>query len=142
MAYNYFPATYQPMMPQTMPQTVPQTVPQSAPQNNSGLIWVQGEAAAKSYLVAPNATVVLFDTEGDKFYMKSADSSGMPLPLRTFAYTETKETVTEAPQKSASFTREDFDAAAADYVRKSEFEKLKAEIETLTAKKVKKKDDE
>ncbi len=51
------------------------------PQNNvqqNGIIWVQGEAAAKSYLVAPGQTVQLWDSEEKVIYLKSADASGMP----------------------------------------------------------------
>ena len=74
MAYynGGFPVTYQQMAPQ---YPVMQTQ-QQAPQN--GLIWVQGEQAAKSYLVAPNSTVQLWDSEEKVIYLKSADASGMP----------------------------------------------------------------
>ena len=65
-----------------------QQMPTPAPQTNNGLVWVQGEVAAKSYPVAPNCTVMLMDSEGERFYLKSADASGMPLPLRVFEYTE------------------------------------------------------
>lgn len=47
-------------------------------QNNGGIIWVTGEAGAKSYLVAPNTTVQLWDSEQQTIYLKSADASGMP----------------------------------------------------------------
>lgn len=49
-------------------------------QNNqsNSIIWVQGEESAKSYLVAPNSTVVLWDTESQTIYVKSADTAGMP----------------------------------------------------------------
>ena len=70
MAYNnYFPAGYQPAY---YPQQ------NSQPQMNNGIIWVQGEAAAKSYPVAPNSSVPLWDSEADVIYIKSADMSGMP----------------------------------------------------------------
>lgn len=46
--------------------------------NNNGIIWVQGESGAKSYLVAPNSTVQLWDSESHTIYLKSADASGMP----------------------------------------------------------------
>ena len=49
--YNGYPGNYQQMY-QAPYQTQPQ--PQ---QGQTGLIWVQGEAAAKSYLVAPGSTV-------------------------------------------------------------------------------------
>lgn len=57
-----------------------QIQPTQAPiqQMQSGIIWVQGEAGAKSYLVAPNTTVQLWDSESPAIYIKSADASGMP----------------------------------------------------------------
>lgn len=41
-------------------------------------VWVQGEGGAKSYLVAPNTTQDLWDSERPVIYVKSADASGMP----------------------------------------------------------------
>ena len=73
--YNGFPATYQPLYP--VQQPVVQTPPAQQTGGNS-IIWVQGEAAAKSYLVAPNTTVQLWDSEEKVIYLKSADASGMP----------------------------------------------------------------
>ena len=73
MAYNtYFPVGYQ--QPYYQPMANP------VQQNNGGssIIWVQGEAGAKSYLVAPNTTVQLWDSENQTIYLKSADASGMP----------------------------------------------------------------
>ena len=72
--FNGFPASYQ--NPYYAPQ-VPQPVQAQNNQNNS-IIWVQGEAGAKSYLVAPNSTVQLWDSEEQVIYLKSADASGMP----------------------------------------------------------------
>lgn len=80
MAYP-FPATYQPYYPQYQQNMnpVPQIQPQqSAQQMNNGLIWIQGIEAAKSYMVAPNTTVALWDSESQTVYLKSADASGMP----------------------------------------------------------------
>ena len=103
---------FQPPMPQPTPQTP------TAQQNGSGLIWVQGEAGAKSYLVAPGNTVMLMDSEGERFFLKSADASGMPLPLRTFEYKETNEVNCKASSGSANgleklddrfVTREEFE---------------------------------
>ena len=60
---------------------------QTPAQNNQGsLIWVQGIEAAKSYMVAPNTTVLLMDSESQKFYLKSSDASGMP-SIKTLDYT-------------------------------------------------------
>ena len=80
MAFPYYP-NYQ-----SYPQmnTQPQYVSQN--QNASGIIWVQGEAGAKSYMVAPNTTVQLWDSESQTIYLKSADASGMP-SMRILDYT-------------------------------------------------------
>lgn len=75
--YNGFPATYQPMYQPVQP------VQQNQQQ---GIIWVQGEAAAKSYLVAPGSTVQLWDSEEKVIYLKSADASGMP-SMKVLDYT-------------------------------------------------------
>ena len=80
MAYNNgFPIGYpyfqyqQPIQQPSIPQP---SIP-SQQQGNS-IIWVQGEAGAKSYMVAPNTTVQLWDSENPVIYLKSADASGMP----------------------------------------------------------------
>lgn len=74
MAYNnMFPVGYQ--NPQMYYQSQYQPVQMN---NNNGIIWVQGEAGAKSYMVAPNTTVQLWDSEKQVIYFKSADASGMP----------------------------------------------------------------
>ena len=65
---NGFPVGY-PQMPQ---------YPQNNQAQQTGPIWVQGEAAAKSYLIAPGCTVALWDSEEKVIYLKSADVSGMP----------------------------------------------------------------
>ena len=75
--YNGFPASYQPVYP-ALQQPVMQTQQAPQPAQQSGIIWVQGEQAAKSYLVAPNTTVQLWDSEEKVIYLKSADASGMP----------------------------------------------------------------
>lgn len=74
MAYNNgFPMNYNYQYPQQYQQLMPAPQPQ-----NNGIIWVCGEAGAKSYLVAPNSTVQLWDSEAKRIYLKSADASGMP----------------------------------------------------------------
>lgn len=82
-AQIYYPQQQQPYQPM-MQQQVPQQQPQ--PQTNNSIIWVQGEAGAKSYLVAPNTTVQLWDSENQVIYLKSADASGMP-SMKVLDYT-------------------------------------------------------
>lgn len=94
--------------------------PAPPPQTNQGLLWVQGEAGAKSYLMAPNTTVLLMDSEGSRFYLKSTDNAGMP-SMRTFEYTEILQNTLQAPQtvpdnlESKYVTRVEYDALSAKY---------------------------
>ena len=67
---------YQPMMQ-----------PMGQPVSSAGLLWVQGEAGAKSYLVAPNNTVLLMDSESPRFYIKSTDPNGVP-SMKIYSYSE------------------------------------------------------
>lgn len=94
---------------------------QPPPQTNQGLLWVQGEAGAKSYLVAPNTTVLLMDSEGSRFYLKSTDNAGMP-SLRVFEYSEVAQTAPQSPQSeqidldSKYVTRGEYDALKGKYM--------------------------
>ena len=98
------------------PVQVPQQNVAPVQQNNNGIIWIQGEQAAKSYMVAPNNTVLLMDSESQRFYLKSTDVSGMPLPLRVFEYAEITQNGTNKPQEekavdySSFATKAEFDA--------------------------------
>lgn len=77
MAYgSIYPMGYNPYY--STQQQMPQAQPMPQPPQNNGIIWVTGEAGAKSYLVAPNSTVQLWDSESRTIYLKSADASGMP----------------------------------------------------------------
>ena len=103
---------------QFQPPATPPTTQPMAQQGNSGLIWVQGEAGAKSYLVAPGNTVMLMDSEGERFYLKSADASGMPMPLRIFEYKERTETTSQAFSAPVASQNVNFD----NFVTREEFE--------------------
>ena len=105
-------ATSQPMTSQPMQQ------------QSSQIIWVSGEAGAKSYLVAPGNTVMLLDAENSVFYLKSADASGMPLPLRIFDYKERTTTAQQAFGGVVTGESVNLD----NFVTRKEFDELKASI--------------
>ncbi len=93
MAYNNgFPVGYNQLYPpinQYIPPQAPQMQQQmmmQQSQEQTGPIWVQGEAGAKSYLVGPGKTVPLWDSEAQVIYMKTADPSGMP-SMKVLDYT-------------------------------------------------------
>ncbi len=95
----------------------------------SGILWVQGEAGAKSYLVAPGNTVQLMDSEANRFYIKTTGLDRVPHPLRIFEYTEIfPEEVREQPKTSNLVTREEYDAL------KGRMEELFKKFEQLSAK--------
>lgn len=50
-------------------------------------VYVQGEEAAKAYLVAPNGFVRLWDSTTNRFYEKRGDQTGRPY-MDTFEYTK------------------------------------------------------
>ena len=93
-------------------------------QQSSQIIWVSGEAGAKSYLVAPGNTVMLLDAENSVFYLKSADASGMPLPLRIFDY---KERTTASQQVFGGVVTGE-SVNLDNFVTRKEFDELKASI--------------
>lgn len=92
------------------------------PQTNQGILWVQGEAGAKSYLVAPSTSILLMDSENEYFYIKTTDAAGMPT-LRTFQY---KEIING--QKKETAPAENLDEK---YVTRNEYQDLKSKYEEL-----------
>ena len=84
------------MLNQLRGQQMQQPMQMQQPQSN-GIVWVQGESAAKSFPVAPNTTVMLLDSEASVFYLKTSDASGMPLPLRVFDYKERTQNPSNLP---------------------------------------------
>lgn len=96
MAYNnQFPINYQPYYPQIQ-------------QQQNSIIWVQGEAGAKSYLVAPNTSIALWDSETQTVYLKSADASGMP-SMKILDYT-IRDSEKPAVEQINYATKEDLDS--------------------------------
>lgn len=102
---------YQPMQAQ-------QTQPAQQSQQGSGLIWVQGEAGARGYLVAPGQSLMLLDSERPSFYIKTADAAGVP-SMRMFDYTERTGQAQEAPKN------------AEQYATRAELEEYKAQINAM-----------
>ena len=119
MGYQPYPNAYQ-QNAQQMPyqqsyQGIPQgsqIAQQSQSAKSNSITWVQGEAGAKSYLVAPNETVQLWDSESQTIYLKSADASGMP-SLKVLDYTireqnkTTSQNASECPNFESYVTKDE-----------------------------------
>ena len=121
MAYN--PYSYSPNYGGYQYNQVPTIQP---PQQNSSIIWVQGEAGAKSFLVSPNSTVALWDSENQIIYLKSADASGMP-SIKVLDYTmrgsenNQNKSVLSEPEKKP----------AVDYATKTDLDDIRSQIAEL-----------
>lgn len=116
MAYGTgYPMNYQ---QQYMPQ---QIQPQYNQQGNCDIIWVQGEAGAKSFLVSPNSTVQLWDSENQFIYLKSTDAYGKPT-IRTFEY---KEVVNNTQDKLNRLSENE---NKSEYVTKAEFDEFSERV--------------
>jgi hypothetical protein len=131
MPYNSFMPNYNPYVQQYQQMLQPQVQPQ--PQQNNGLTWVQGIEGAKSHFVSPGQSALLMDSESNSFFIKTADASGMPMPLRVFDYKE--RTAQQAPQQptvavtdtSGYITREEFEARIAEITATTERTDINAE---------------
>ena len=123
MYSNAFQPPYQDRLSQ-LQNSYQNAIPQAPAQPvNQGLLCVQGEAGAKSYLVAPNSTVLLMDSETQRFYLKSTDGSGMP-NLRVFEYAEVSPN--SAPQSTANLDDK--------YVTREEYDGLKSQCDQILNK--------
>lgn len=138
MAYNPYPnQPYQYQDQLTQLRNAPMQYPYPMPQQprQEGLNWVQGEAGAKSWFVAPGATVLLMDSEARRFYLKSADPSGMPT-MRTFEYSEVGGVnPPEAPQTAGFVTMEVFENFRNEVTGK--LDELSAPVEVSLSRKKK-----
>lgn len=90
-------------------------------QNNSGIRWVQGEAAARAQYVEPGSSDIFLDSEDNLFYIKTSDISGIPLPLRIFKYEEIK---SDSEKRSVA---SNVDASV--FITKDEFEERLKQLE-------------
>lgn len=113
MAYNYFPMSYQTYYQQPVLQPV---------QQQTGIIWVSGDAEAEAYPVAPNNAVRLWHSTLPVVYFKQADASGKPT-LKAFDLVERSQSVSEGTSASSG--------KGSDYATKKELAALSAAVEAL-----------
>lgn len=81
--YPQYYANYQPPVPSAQG-------PQSNPAN-SLMVWIQGGInGANNYLLGPNTTIPLWDSEAQVIYVKSTDATGKP-SIKILDYTVREE---------------------------------------------------
>lgn len=117
--FNPYQQQVQPPMDRLAQLQAQQYQPMQQPaQSNQSLIYVQGEAAAKSWMVGAGQSVLLMDSENPVFYIKSADASGIPLPLRVFDYTERNQSMPQNALQATNSAQIDLDR---QYVTRAEY---------------------
>ncbi len=137
---NQFKGQYQqpiPQMQQNMAQPMQQNfqqMPMQTPtqqndpqKSSSGFIWVQGPEGAKGFLVAPNNTVILWDTESPTIYVKSADASGIP-SMRVLDFKERSSNASQTAE-NAPITHEC--KCGSKFVPKADFEALEGKYQEI-----------
>lgn len=129
MNYPYYGNPYMPPMQDNLAQLRQQQMQAIPPQNplpQSGVQWVSGEQEARSWMVAPNAAVALWDSTAPTVYLKQADASGKP----TIKVYDLVERLASAPDAQK--------APAAEYVTRKEFDELAALVSEMKGKKKRK----
>lgn len=121
MYNNGFPQGYSYYQNQAPPMQLVQPSIQNSSDN--GIIWVQGEAGARAYLVPAGKSAMLMDSEDSIFYIKTTDASGIPNALRIFDY---KERVKQQMPKN--------DVAIVEQQSFSNYEELEKQIVELNNK--------
>lgn len=102
----------------------PPQMQMAQPSQSSTINWVQGDVGARAYPIQPGMSVLLMDSEGQNFYIKSADSMGMP-NLKKYAYSE----VVEEPMRLESHEARQIDTAFS--ATREEVKQLHDEIKNL-----------
>ncbi len=129
MQMNQMEQQYQ-QMNQIVQQPLAQA--QNRPQaSGQGYCWVDGEQAARSWIVNPGETVLLMDSNATAFYLKSADGTGKPLPLRIFDYTERMQEQQNPLQNAPQSTQTRENDLDTKYVKREEYEDLRGKYEAL-----------
>lgn len=109
-------------------QPMYQTAPQSQQMQTSVAFISGGQIEARAYPVAPGNKVYLFDMDGRTFYVKGVDTNGMPLPFKTYDYTETIEPQLPAQSYASGMDSQSIDMS--NYIRRDEVESMiAAEVE-------------
>lgn len=110
---------YVPAAPTFYPNLTPRPAQTPVQNNQNGspnntFQWVQGQAAAEAYLVAPGNSVILMDSNAPVIYFKSADQNGRYLPMKTY---DLVERVADIPEQKPAIDTSSF-------VKRDEIEKL------------------
>ena len=126
--YGYQP--YQPYQPPMADQLMQlrqnqfQPNMQQVPQQQApSIVWVQSEAEAMTYPIAPNNAVTLWDSNAPVIYLKQADASGKP-SMKIYDLVERNSRPVQTTQTQS-----------VEYATKDELAALAARLDAITTMK-------
>lgn len=125
-AYQPYQPYQPPMADQLMQLRQNQYQPnmQQVPQQQSpSIVWVQSEAEAMTYPIAPNNAVTLWDSNAPVIYLKQADASGKP-SMKIYDLVERNSRPVQTMQTQA-----------VEYATKDELAALAARLDAITTMK-------
>lgn len=107
---------------------LPYTQQQMYPVQQKGIttvVVVSGEESVNSYPVAAGNTAVLMDFNLGKFWLKTTDVYGRPLPVEEYNFYKNTASNTQATQQNVS---PDAQTNQNEYARKEDFDKVAAMV--------------
>lgn len=107
--YNYGYSSYQGYSPYQQAAPQPQQQMQALAQGQNTYFYVNGKEGAKAFIVAPNSSAMLMDSDSNAFYIKSANQQGQAT-LKKFTFREENEDGPVASVTDNIVTKEDLTA--------------------------------
>lgn len=120
-------------MPSYVPQTQPYTTPMYSQQSLQGVIWVDGEVAAKAMQIPvgwdTSKSIAFWDMNEPVIYIRSFNQMGMPNPLQKIHYViDGQKTL---PNENTSGDAKQEPVNTGNFVTRDDMEGLKSEIAEL-----------
>lgn len=111
----------QPYATQTQPNVYQNQQQQTAQQTYIPLTFVNGEVGAKAFIMQPNSTIYLQDSDSDKLFIKKSDMQGKSImkKYKLVELDENDQIIENKPQKDLM----------GNFISKEQFHALKEEFE-------------
>lgn len=130
----------QPYATQTQPSVYQNQQQQTPQQTYIPLTFVNGEVGAKAFIMQPNSTIYLQDSDSDKLFIKKSDIQGKSImkKYKLVELDENDQIIENKPQKDLMgnfISKEQFHALKEEFEGK--FNELTSKVDNLMPKEVK-----
>lgn len=99
--------------------------------NNTNIVWAMGMESAKAYPVLPGKTMLMMDSEGPHFFIKTVDNNGYAT-MKSYTFQEDVPAVSN--QSAAEFvTKEHFEEVVAKLMEHIKTVSAATQVPTATA---------